>query len=71
MDQLKGVLQEFCRFPSEFVVTNPTDKLFQSFPNKFRIKYLFNLEIDVVVNDNRRWGRLLLSNERVARCGFK
>ena len=71
VNQLRGVFQEFCRFPSEFVITNPTDKLFQSFPDKLGIKYLFNREFDVVVDDDRRWGSLLLSSKRVACCGFK
>ena len=71
VNQLRGVFQEFRGFPSEFVVTNPTDKVFQSFPDKLGIKYLFNLEFDVVVDDGRRWGRLLLSSKRVASCGFK
>ena len=71
VNQLRGVFQEFRRFPSEFVVTNPTDKVFQRFPDKLGIKYLLNLEFDFVVNDDRRWGRLLLSSKRVACCGFK
>ena len=71
VNQLRGVFQEFRGFPSEFVVTNPTDKVFQSFPDKLGIKYLFNLEFNVVVNDDRRWGRLLLSSKRVACCGFQ
>ena len=71
VNHLKGVFQEFRRFPGEFVITNPTDKVFQSFLNKLGIKYLFNLEFDVVVDDDRRWGRLLLSSKRVTCCGFK
>ena len=71
MNQLRGVFQEFRRFPSELVVTNPTDKVFQSFLDKLGIKYLFNLEFNVVIDDDRRWGRLLLSSKRVACCGFK
>ena len=71
VNQLKGVFQKFRRFPSEFVVTNPSDKVFQSFSDKLGIKYLFNLAFDVVVHDDRRWGRLLLSNKGVACCGFK
>ena len=71
VNQLRGVFQEFRRFPSEFVVTNTTDKVFQSFPDKLAIKYLLNLEFDVVVDDDRRWGRLLLTRKRVACCGFK
>ena len=71
MNQLRGVFQEFRRFPSELVVTNSTDKVFQSFLDKLGIKYLFNLEFNVVIDDDRRWGRLLLSSKRVACCGFK
>ena len=71
VDQFRGVFQEFHRFPSEFVVTNPTDKVFQSFSDKLGIKYLLNLEFDVVVDNDRRWSRLLLSNKSVACCGFK
>ena len=71
VNQLRGVFQEFRSFPSEFVVTNPTDKRFQSFPDKHGIKYLFNLEFDVVVDDDRWWGRMLLSSKRIACCGFK
>ena len=71
VNQLRGVFQEFRRFPSEFVITNPTDKVFQSFSDKLGIKYLLNLEFDVVVEDDRRWGRLLLSSKRVACCGYK
>ena len=61
-----GVFQEFRRFPSEFVVTNPTDKVFESFPDKLGIKYPISLELEVVVTDDWRWGRLLLSIKRVA-----
>ena len=71
VNQLRGVFQEFRRFPGEFVVTNPTDKLFQSFSDKLGIKYLFNLEFVIVVDDDRKWGRLLLSSKRVTCCGFK
>ena len=71
VNQLRGVFQEFRRFPSEFVVTNPMDKVFQSFSDNLGIKDLFNLKFDVVVNDDRRWGRLLLSSKGVACCGFK
>ena len=71
VNQLRGVFQEFRRFPSEFVITNPTDKVFQSFSDKLGIKYLLNLEFDVVVEDDRRWGRLLLSSKRVACRRFK
>ena len=28
VDQLRGVFQKFRRFPREFVVTNPADKVF-------------------------------------------
>ena len=69
--QFKGVLQEFCRFPREFVVANPTDKVFKSFSNKFGVKYLFHLEFYVVVNNDREWGRLFLSSKRVVNYGFK
>ena len=62
VDQFRGVLQELCRFPGEFIIANPTDKVFQSFPNKFLVKYLFHLEFDVVVNNGRGWGRLFLSS---------
>ena len=71
VNQLSGVYQEFRRFPGEFVITNPTDKVFQSFSDNLGIKDLFNLKFDVVVNDDRRWGRLLLSSQGVACCGFK
>ena len=71
LNLLRGVFQEFRRFSSEFVVTNPTDKVFQSFPDKLGIKYLLNLKFDVVVDNDRRWGRLVLSSKRVACYGFK
>ena len=71
VNQLRRVFQEFRRFPSEFIVTNPTDKVFESFSDKLGIKYLLNLKFDVVVDDIRRWGRLLLSSKGVACCGFK
>ena len=71
VNQLRGVFQQFRRFTSEFVVTNPMDKVFQSFPDKLGIKYLLNFEFDVIVDDDRRWGRLLLSSKRLACCGFK
>ena len=54
VNQLRGVFQKFRRFPSEFVIANPTDKVFQRFSDNLRIKYLFNVEFDVVVKDDRR-----------------
>ena len=68
--QLKGVFQPFRRFPSEFIVTNTTDKVFQSFSDKFGVKDLFNLKFDVVVNDYSVWGKLFQSKEWVGGCGF-
>ena len=52
VDQLQRVDQEFCRFPSDFAVTNQMNKEFQSFADKFGIKYFFHLEFNVVVNDD-------------------
>ena len=54
VNQLSGVYQEFRRFPGEFVITNPTDKVFQSFSVNLGIKYLLNLEFNVVVNNDSR-----------------
>ena len=56
--KLKGGFQQFSRFPSEFVVTNPTDNVFQSFSDKLGIQYLFNIKFYIVVDDHRRWDRL-------------
>ena len=69
-NQFGRVFQEFHRFLGKFVVTNLANKVFQSFIDKFRVKYLLNLEFNVVIDDDWRWGRLFLSNEGVASCGF-
>ena len=71
VDQLQRVYQEFCRFPSDFAITNQMNKEFQSFADKFGIKYFFHLEFNVVVNDDSGWGSLFLSREWVASYGFK
>ena len=71
VNQFGGVFQEFRGFPAKFVVTNPVNKIFQSFADKFQVKYLFDLEFNAVVDEDWRWGRLFLSNEGVASCGIK
>ena len=63
VDQFRGVFEEFCRFPGKFDVTNPADKVFQNFADKFGVKDLFTLKFDVVIDDYWGWGRLCLSND--------
>ena len=51
VDQFRGVFQEFHRFPGELIITNPVDKVFHVLMDNFGIKYLYNLKLNVVVND--------------------
>ena len=71
MDEFRGVFQEFYRFPGEFVLSNPADKVCQILADKFGVMDLFNLNFDVVVDDYWGRGRLFLSNEWVGGCRFK
>ena len=52
VDQLQRVYQQFRRVLNDFAVTNQMNKEFQSFADKFGIKYFTHLEFNVVVNDD-------------------
>ena len=51
VDQFRGIFQGFCRFPGEFIITNPADKVLQILADKFGVKDFFNLTFDVVVDN--------------------
>ena len=71
MNQLRRVFYQFHRLPGQFVITNPANKIFQGFANKLGVQDFSNLEFNIVINNDRRWGRLLLSDKGIGGGRFE